>query len=152
VPDPAKVSPVVLPVKVNALPDKAPPESPVIEIELAAGDWNVGAEPVLPVNTCPFVPATVAVSAELLFPITTPFAVKPEFTPKAPNDGSADVDPISTWPVVPTAIGVTADVPSPSNTPWAVNVCAPVPPSTTGIGLILLYALILFPLFMNHMR
>jgi hypothetical protein len=50
-PEPEKVIPVVPPVKVNAAPVRAPPLFPVIEIEDAAGDWNVGADPVLPVKT-----------------------------------------------------------------------------------------------------
>jgi hypothetical protein len=58
VPDPANVSPVVPPVKVNAEPVKAPPELPVIEIELAAAAWLIQFVPLL-VITFPLVPAVL---------------------------------------------------------------------------------------------
>jgi hypothetical protein len=54
-----------------------------------------------------------------------------------PNAGFAPVLPTSTWPVVPAAVCPTALVPSPRRTPCDVSVAAPVPPSETGMGVVM---------------
>ena len=55
-PDPPNDNPVVPPVNVKLFPVRAPPVSPVIEIEEAAGAAHAGSKPVTAVNTCPVVP------------------------------------------------------------------------------------------------